>query len=149
MSENDHGEVVAEAGGLVDETGVCLAVYGSELNPEDVTSRLGCLPTRAHRRGDRQGPHSPPFADGAWILEERGVAPTGPAQLVRRLLMRLPSDGPTWERLAADYDLQLRFGVHFSGWNKGFDLSSELVETLARTRVRLVFDLYAYGDEDA
>jgi hypothetical protein len=45
--------------------------------------------------------------------------------------------------------VQLRFGVHFDGWNKGFDLSPEIGRALAERHVRVGFDLYAYGEDDA
>jgi hypothetical protein len=89
-------EIIAEIGGSVDESGICIAVYGHDLDPEDVTSRLGCNPTHSHRRGDIYQPGSQPFEGGAWLLEERGHAPTEPEQLVRRLLMRLPADKTVW-----------------------------------------------------
>src|SRR4029450_828309 len=131
MTDRDEiGTVIAEVGGLPGEVGVCLAVYGADLDPVDVTSRLGCAPTRSHRRGDRQASKSPPFKLGAWLLEERGFAPVGPDELVARLLRRLTADLSVWEALASDYRVELRFGIHFTGWNRGFDLSPEIVSQL-------------------
>lgn len=81
-------------GGLVDRTGVCVAVYGEHLDPDDVTSIIGRPPTSAHRKGDRRGPRSPPLKRGAWFFELRGKAPEGPAELTARLLDQLPDDEP-------------------------------------------------------
>jgi hypothetical protein len=138
--------MILEVGGLVDESGVGLAIYGRDLDPEDVTTRLGCRPTHAHRRGDTKRPGGIPFQSGGWFLEERGRAPDGPEQLIRRLLDRLPTTPSIWKALSEDYDIQLRFGIHFNGWNKGFVLPANLLATLAMMHVSLSFDLYAYGE---
>jgi hypothetical protein len=72
-------EIIAKVGGLVDETGVCLAIYGPDLEPDELTARIGVEPTSAHRRGGRPRPESKKAYDaGAWLLKERGTAPTGP-----------------------------------------------------------------------
>ena len=151
MKEDDHkpkDEIIAEVGGLVDETGVCLAVYGDDLNPDDVSARLGCSPTHCHRRGDQRSPNSLPYPQGAWFLETRGEAPTGPEQLIRRLLMRLPNDPQVWIGLASNYDVQLRIAIHFSRWNKGFDMSKEVVAMISNLHATIGFDLYGYGDDE-
>ncbi|MFN6566238.1 DUF4279 domain-containing protein [Dendronalium sp. ChiSLP03b] len=44
-------------GGLVGETSVCLAIYGEDLNPDEISKYLGCCPTKAYRRGDRRNPN--------------------------------------------------------------------------------------------
>lgn len=145
----DKERVIAEVGGLVDETGVCLGVYGPDLDPDQVTSRIGCAPTSAHRRGDRQGPRSPPYKEGAWLLEARGRAPTSAEQLIRQLLSKVPLDEALWEDLNSRFVVQLRIAVHFTGWNKGFDLTSGTVAAIAGVATTIVFDLYGYGEEDA
>ena len=139
--EDSDERIILEVGGL--------AVYGPDLDPEDVTARLGCQPTRAHRRGDTKRQGAIPFPSGAWFLETRDVVPSEPEHLVRRLLLRLPMDASVWESLSNEYQVPLRFGIHFSGWNNGFVLPSDLVITLATRRVTMSFDGYAYGDDDA
>jgi hypothetical protein len=146
MSEEREARMVAEVGGLVDETGVCLAVYGASLEPDFISSRLGCKPTHAHRRGEQRSVASPPYSSGAWLLEVRGQAPSGPEELLRQLLERLPKDSDLWGTLAAEYDVQVRLGIHFTKWNKGFDLSPKVVDAIAGLRASLHFDIYAYGE---
>ncbi len=66
---NDEGkvEIIAEVGGDPDECGVCLAIYGENLVPDEVTKLLGCKPTDAHLKGDKKSPKSPGFTQGAWF----------------------------------------------------------------------------------
>jgi hypothetical protein len=35
-----------------------------------------------------------------------------------------------------------------SGWNRGFDLPSGLAAGIAKLRAAVIFDIYAYGDEE-
>ena len=66
---NSEDEISAEVGGDPDECGVCLAIYGEELDPDEITQLLGCQPTDSHLRGDKKGPRSPGFSKGAWFLD--------------------------------------------------------------------------------
>jgi hypothetical protein len=80
--------VSIKVGGAVDETDVCLAVCGKDLEPDEITKMLGCEPTSAHRRGDRMTSGTSRH-QGAWSLDVRGS--DGPADLTIQLLERLPA----------------------------------------------------------
>jgi hypothetical protein len=141
-------KIIAEVGGVVDESVATLAVYGKDLEPDDVTALLGTKPTISFRRGHQVGPNSPPTSHGAWFLEIRGGAPDGPDVQLRKLLMRLPYSEDVWRKLRSRYEVQLRFGIFMCGWNKGFDLDPDLVVRLGKMGVKLDFDIYANGDEE-
>jgi hypothetical protein len=141
--------IIGEAGGPPDELRAWLCLYAEHLVPEVVSQRLGCAPTCAHRKGDRRGDRGRPFEKGAWILTVEARAPASPDGLVRALLGRFPADSAFWAELRRDYDIRITFGVHTSGWNRGFDLSSESMDLLARTGASVGFDLYSYGEDEA
>jgi hypothetical protein len=140
--EDGRGRLMS-VGGLVEETEVCLAVYGEGLDPAVVTALLGCSPTSAHLRGDRCGPRSAPQKRGGWFLDVRGKAPEGPEELSLRLLDRLPQDESVWIKLGELHEVQLRFALHKTGWNKGFDFFPGTAARLALLHARLVFEIYA------
>lgn len=140
--------VLAEVGGLVDEAGITLAIYGEALDPDDITEILKVAPTASHRRGDRRGKRSPSAAQGAWLLSVRCEAPVEPDAALTKLLAQVPEDEGLWLRLAESYDLQLRIGVHFAGWNKGFDISPANLRRLAGMHVKVGLDLYEYGEDE-
>ncbi len=129
--------------GLVDETEVCLAVHGENLDPAVVTALLGCSPASAHVRGDRRGPRSPPQKRGGWFLDVRGKAPEGPEELTVRLLDRLPKEESVWIKLSELHEIQLRFSLHKTGWNRGFEFSPGTAARIALLHARLVFEIYA------
>ncbi len=84
---------------------------------------------------------------GAWFLEVRGEAPDGPEVQLRKLLKKLPNSGKVWKELNRKYTVQIRFGLHITGWNKGFGFPDDLVNRIATMRVELQFDIYAYCAE--
>jgi hypothetical protein len=139
--------VMATVGGLVDEVRVSVTIYSDGLEPEKLSELLGCTPTLAHRKGERKHDGSAPFRFGAWILTEEGTTPQTVDQVLRRLLLRLPDDPELWSKIADDNDVQLRFGIHMTGWNKGFTISADALARLSRMRLSFDFDLYAYEPE--
>lgn len=146
----NRGEVLATVGGVVDETRVTLCLYAKDLDPRVMSELLGVSPSRAHRRGDRAGPRSPPFKHGAWFLEEEGRAPLGPQHLVARLLARIPgADAPVWAQVRQLAEIHLWFGIFVVGWNQGFELGPGQAMQLGKIGCRLMFDVYVDDDEPA
>jgi hypothetical protein len=148
MSQARGREIIAEVGGLVDETRLTLGIHGVDVQPEEISAVLGCAPTSAHRRGDVRRPGSPPYPQGGWLLTVEGRAPTGPDELVRQLLGRLPNDPAVWEQLATRYSVQVSFGVFVGAWNRGFELSTTSLRQLAGLGVPVGFDIYADGENE-
>ena len=141
-------EIVGEAGGLVDQTRVTLALYADDLDPDEVSRLLGAQPTTAHRRGARRSERSPPYKQGAWLLTVEAQAPTGPDDLVSLLLQRLPSGPEFWGLLQGKYTLKVIFGIFQNTWNRGFNLRAETVQLLAATGAVLEFDIYCNRPDD-
>lgn len=44
--------------------------------------------------------------------------------------------------------MQVRIAIHMENWNKGFDLSAEIIQQIASLGAEMVFDIYAYVDEE-
>ncbi len=118
-------------GGAVDEVRVTLALYSEDLDPDEVSRTLGVQPTSAHRRGERKGPRSPAYRKGAWWLTEEGHEAEHVAPVIERLLRQLPEAPAVWSQLRTQHDVQIRFGLHMSGWNKGLVIPRELVDRMA------------------
>lgn len=137
-----------EVGGPVDEFRVSVAIYGPDLDPDAITSELNVPPTSAHRRGERAGPKSPTYESGAWIRTSECIPPAPPDDAVIALLSSLPRDPSVWAALTQRFTVQLRIGIHTTGWNRGFSLNSKTLALIAATGLSASFDLYSYGDDD-
>lgn len=141
------GPMLFTAGGLIDSSKATLAIYGDDLDPEQVTAKLGVAPTRSQRRGVLAKDRTVAARVGAWFLSEQGAAPEGPNELAHRLKKRLPEDPVLWASLGEEVSIQMRFGLFQEAWNRGFDLDPEVVAWLGRIGATLVFDIYANGEE--
>jgi hypothetical protein len=140
--------VTLTTGGPVQRTIVTVAIYGAELDPDEVSALLGCSPTEWRHAGDKQAPGSPANKRGAWFLSTEVHAPEGAEEATTTLLRQLPRDDALWKRLSDRFEVQVRYGIFMSGWNRGFELSSASIDGIARLRALMFFDIYA-DDEDA
>jgi hypothetical protein len=48
---------------------VTLRIFGEGVPFEEISQRLGVLPTHLHRKGERRGPNSPSYRDDAWHFQ--------------------------------------------------------------------------------
>lgn len=138
---------MAEVGGPIDEVNVTLALYGEELEPHDISRALGVEPTSAHRRGERRGGRSPPYSSGAWFLREQGRDSELAEAIIDRLFKQLPTEPALWHDLRAQHNIQFRFGLHMTRWNKGLSIPVvEQITRIAALGASMEFDIYAYGE---
>jgi hypothetical protein len=136
-------EIIAEVGGVVDESKATLCIYGEDLDPKAVTKLLGVKPASSFHRGYQRNPSARPMPHGAWFLKVRGKAPRGPDIHLRKLLMKLPESLKTWEKLRRLYKVRISICLGFAGWNKGFSFPADLITRAAKIGVELDFDIYA------
>jgi hypothetical protein len=139
--------IIAEVGGPIDETRVTLGIHGDDLDPDEITALLKCIPTHTHRRGDPRPRSGTPWPKGAWLLSVEGKAPLDPQALLETLLAKLPDDPSIWESLHERFTVRLGFGLFLDAWNRGFDLAPALVHRVAKMRLPLGFDIYVDGEE--
>jgi hypothetical protein len=78
-----------------------------------------------------------------------GVAAEEPQEVTERLLAALPSQGALWSDLSNRYEVRLWFGISFTGWNRGFHISSDLCRRISSLHATISFDLYSYDTDDA
>ncbi len=138
------GNLTFIAGGEVDEASVTLRFFGSDLDPDDISHRLGCTPTTSRRKGE--------------IVRERWIATTGvwflrqprrPEHLaaqIQELFDRLPTGPMVWDHLRR-FDGQLFCRLSCRTWNRQLDLPPELSKQLALRHLTLTLDLYFEPDE--
>lgn len=131
-----------------DEVAVALCVYGTELDPTEVTNLLGAEPTHAHRRGERKTLRNPPWDKGAWIREVRRFEPIDPDAMFEELLMGLSSEQAAWRNLASRFQLRVDFAVH-TDVGCTFVLSHSTVERISALGAEFQIYIQAYGDNDA
>lgn len=130
-------------GGPVDRWTVALSVHGEELDPDHISTLLGCEPTSAARRGN-------PFPrKGRWLLEvesEKCGENDDVEDGIRMLLSRLPSDGDLWVSLTGTYSVRVSCCLFLAAFNRGFAISAEVSKSLSDRNLEIGFDVYFHRD---
>lgn len=130
-------------------TVVTIRFFGDDLRPEELTQRLGKMPTRAHAKGDelRSKSGTRIARTGLWNLTLEGDAPDDFETLLTQLLDQLSSDCSIWLNLSERYAGNLFIGLFMGSSNAGFEISCNVVESIAQRGLALHFDIY--DPEDA
>jgi hypothetical protein len=122
-----------------------LRIIGDELVPEEVSSLLRALPTRAERKGEavptKTGERI--ARTGAWRLEATATEPEDLDAQVSELLSLLTSDLEVWRTLARRYRLDLFCGWFMNESNEGVSVSPSTLLALGQRGIELGLDIYA------
>src|SRR6266545_2490193 len=97
-----------------------LRIFGHDLDPDDITHRLGCLPTAAGKTGDtitnRRG-EMRVVREGFWRLEWGESDTTSLEAKIHDLLGKLTDDLHVWHDIAQRYRVDLFCGLFMDVWN--------------------------------
>lgn len=126
-----------------DATSVALRFFGDELDPVDISNKLGAEPTVSHRKGDSM----PNIADetratGSWLLTGDSMAKTSLDDKINALFDQLSDDLEVWRELTGRYQCDLFCGVWCKAWNRGVSLSPEVVARISERGLSIGFDVY-------
>lgn len=133
-------------------THASLRFSGDDLDPDDVTARLGAQPDLWAAKGEvirsRSSPGPKTTAKtGRWSL---GVKPRGPGDLdgqIKELFGLLTPDLSVWRELSTEFESDLFVGFFMDVFNEGLEVSSDCLAMLGERGVKLALDVYG-SEED-
>ncbi len=140
---------VVRAAPEIDSTSVTLRLFGDELEPEQITAKLGSEPTLARRKNEvtRDANMERTARTGRWLLSGARQSKSSLEFQIRGLFERLTDDVEVWRSLCDTYQVDLFCGLWSEAWNRGLDLSPEVLGMIADRHLRLAFDIYFVPDE--
>jgi hypothetical protein len=127
-----------------------LRFLGDELDPDEISERLGVLPTYAARKGEAMmspGKKKMMARTGIWGRQVPTRAPGNIDVQVMTLLEGLTDDLDTWRELAARHAGQFFVGLFMEEPNEGIDIRPETLLAVGTRGLKLSFDLYALNEE--
>ena len=133
-------------GGSVDRFVVALLLYGEDLDPAEITRRLGVEPQTAGLAGSRMSPRAAPLTRGVWGLERKDQAPATPSATLAALLSLVPPDPALWAELSSRFEIRVSLGLFLEQWNRGFELPADLVRRVGELGASVSCDIYAPDD---
>jgi Domain of unknown function (DUF4279) len=136
-------------GGAVIGSSASLRIFGSTLDPREITRLLGCSPSLGYRAGD---PISPAVSavrkQGMWLLE----SPLGREQSlsahVSWIMTELTADPAVWKQIATQFTADLYCAIEVRSPNSGTELTHEVIEQVNRRNLSIQLDLYVDDDEE-
>ncbi len=145
QNKPDPAELLS-VGGSVDRFAVSLLLYGEDLDPEEITRRLGVEPQTAGLAGSRMSPRAAPLTRGVWGLKREDSAPATPGAALAALLAPLPRDAALWADLSSRFEIRVSLGLFLEEWNRGFELPADLVRRIGELGASVGCDIYAPDD---
>ncbi len=132
----------------IDATSVTLRLFGDDLDPDEVSRKLGGQPTLARRKGDVIPDETKRVAEtGSWLLSSERQSKNTLESQIEALFNRLTADVAVWRDLAGRYHADLFCGLWSEAWNRGLELSPEVVAAIGERGLRLGLDIYFVGEE--
>ena len=122
-----------------------LRFFGDDLDPNEITSRLGCQPTVGAKMGEVWT-----TARGAekiartrtWRLDANTMRPSDLNAQVAELLAPLNDDLSVWIDLTVRYKADVFCGIWMEQSNEGTDLSAKTLRNLGARGLPLEIDIY-------
>lgn len=142
-------------GGPIAWFSITLRIIGDDLDPDEMTTLLGCQPDDAQRKGEPilrdDGSVMRTARTGAWrlYLKPDETDEWDCAEAMMLLLRRLPSRAGLWKRLARKYQIDFFVGLSMASRNKGFELPTEIMKYLGDRGINAGFDIYCEADKEA
>ncbi len=128
------------------KSAAALRILGDSLIPSEVTSLLGCEPTRAESKGHvRSGSAGRQYVarTGGWSLNVDDRLPDDLDGQIVEILSRLNSDPEVWKALAAKFRIDIFCGLFMGESSEGFSISPATLMALGSRGIELAICLYS------
>jgi hypothetical protein len=129
-----------------------LRISGDDLDPAEITRRLGCDPSSAQTKAKRLVGRNTGTVriapEGMWRLFATEREPEDLDGQIDELLSKLTDDLNVWASIAEKYELDLFCGLFMRGRNEGLSMSPKSLVALGLRQIELGLDIYDGDDED-
>lgn len=130
--------------GKIDKAKVSLRIFGDQVDPDQITTLMGCKPSLARRKGDviPNEKYHLTAHEGDWILSWESSGHESVEDGIIELLNRVTSDLSVWNRLKNTFKVDLFCGLFSRDINCGFSLSERVLKLVADRKLEVGFDIY-------
>jgi hypothetical protein len=133
-------------------TATSISFFGDDLDPDEISDKLGKQPAIGVKKGDfHLTPSAKPIVaqTGKWILKAEPCSPGDLDGQVVRLLDGMGNDLQVWNDLSARFSGRLFAGLFVKTFNEGLRLRPETLLALGARGLALDLDIYNHAaDED-
>lgn len=130
----------------IQETKVCLRIFGDNLAPDSITEKLGHPPTHAESKGDeivgKKSGRVRIAKSGGWRLQANNAVPGDLNAQISELLDKLTMDENVWTEIALDNKIDIFCGLFMGGGIEGECISAHNLLALGKRQIELNLDIY-------
>ena len=133
------------------EAAASLRFFGAELDPDEISQRLGTQPSVGVRK---DGIHFTPRGTeiiaptGKWILKSERCSPGDLEKQISELLAPLTEDLDVWRDLSARHAGHIFAGLFIASFNEGMSLGAQTLHALGSRGLTLDLDIYNSDDSE-
>jgi hypothetical protein len=128
-----------------------LRISGDDLDPAEISRRLGCEPSEAQRKGEqlvgKNTGRVRTAVSGMWRLFALEREPEDLDGQIAEILSKLTDDLEVWRSISATYQVDLFCGLFMQGSNEGMSISPQSLSALGLRHIELGLDIYE-GDQE-
>jgi hypothetical protein len=132
--------------GALHHTFATLRFFGDDLDPDEVTAKLGGKPTAAFRKGGvralASGGAEVIAREGGWLFEAAKREPGDLDAQVRELLDPLTADLAVWRDLVGRYQADISCGLYMAASHDGDELRPGTLAAIGARGLKLSLDIY-------
>ena len=128
-----------------------LRISGDDLDPSEIITLLGCVPSQAQRKGQTFTSATGKTRTakfGMWLIDAEDREPEDLNGQVAELLARLTSSMDMWRSISARYTIDLYCGFFMQETNEGLTISATTLRALSDRGIELSLELYFPSDEN-
>ena len=122
-----------------------LRIFGDDLNPDEISRFLGCVPTEGWTKGQVKVIKSGREVvrkSGAWFLEATAAKPENLDGQVAELMAQMSGDLDIWSTVTQKYKVDLFCGWFMEESNEGVSVSAHTLRLLGERGIQLSLDIY-------
>jgi Domain of unknown function (DUF4279) len=127
-----------------------LRISGDNLDPAEISRRLGCEPSAAQTKGQqlvgKNTGRVRTAVTGMWRLFALEREPEDLDGQIAEILSKLTDDLEVWRSISATYHVDLICGLFMQGSNEGMSISPQSLSALGLRHIELGLDIYE-GDQ--
>lgn len=124
----------------IDQSTVSIRFVGVGLNPDEISKRL------LLKKSIKPSVKTKEKSTVVWSVGYREVDSGELDKKIENLLDWFTKDITIWKEIAGKYRGEIFCGIFLDGWNRGFDLSMELLRAISDRNLSIGFDIYSPND---
>ena len=132
------------------KTAASLRFFGDDLDPDEITLRLGAKPTVGVRKGGTWRTSvgvEKTASKGQWRMTVERRSPGDLDGQLEELFAPLTTDLAVWRDLSGRFQADVFCGLFLNEFNEGISLSPRTLEALGLRGLSLDMDVYGPGDQ--